>query len=321
MVKKKDRSNGPSGITVASEALHLLRTAPFHITACYFFGTLPFLLLMIYFCSDMSRGAYAHKHCLPVSMWLVILFVWMKTWQSLFAAKLMTFVKGKEEPPWPVRRFLKVALYQAVIQPVGLLLIPFSMFLMVPFGYVYAYFQNITVLDNGESGIMELNQRASKMATLWPKQNHILMWILNPWLLGAGLLTLLACAALLKNFIPDLSYMEGTAMYYVMLILLLNVLVFTLLVIAPFSCTVFVNLAAMLAVLPFLLKMLFGIETVFTMSGQFAILNTTFLIIVSALSCMVIDPLCKAAYVLRCFYGESQTSGYDLLSSLREVKD
>jgi hypothetical protein len=69
-------------------------------------------------------------------------------------------------------------------------------------------------------------------------------------------------------------------------------------------------------VLPVLLKMLFGIETVFTRSGL-SLINTTFLAATLALAYLCIDPIVKTIYALRCFYGESQRSGADLKAQLR----
>jgi len=79
---------------------------------------------------------------------------------------------------------------------------------------------------------------------------------------------------------------------------------------------VFINIATAVLLLPYLLKMLVGIESTLTRSGG-AILNTTFLAITLSLTYLVANPLAKAVYLLRCFYGESLETGEDLRAELR----
>src|SRR5262245_31280797 len=69
-------------------------------------------------------------------------------------------------------------------------------------------------------------------------------------------------------------------------------------------------------VIPGLLKMLFGMESVFS-RNPFSMLNTTLLAVVSGLAYLTIDPVVKTAYTLRCFYGESLNSGEDLKVRLK----
>jgi len=74
----------------------------------------------------------------------------------------------------------------------------------------------------------------------------------------------------------------------------------------------------MVLVIPQALKLFFGIETIFTLSGMH-IFNTTFMAVVCALTYLCLDPLVKAAYTLRCFYGEAVQTGEDLKVELRSL--
>jgi hypothetical protein len=87
---------------------------------------------------------------------------------------------------------------------------------------------------------------------------------------------------------------------------------------SAFGLFVCFNLMSACFVLPRLIKMLFGIETVFTRSGL-SLLNTTFFAATLALAYLCVDPIVKTIYVLRCFYGESQRSGADLKAELRNA--
>ena len=82
---------------------------------------------------------------------------------------------------------------------------------------------------------------------------------------------------------------------------------------------IFLNVGIACFGLPFLLKMFFGIETPVTQQ-PLTLFNTTFLAATMALTYLAVDPLVKAAYALRCFYGDSILSGEDLKAELRSLK-
>lgn len=71
------------------------------------------------------------------------------------------------------------------------------------------------------------------------------------------------------------------------------------------------NLATGFVAVPWLANRLLGIQNIFGFAGNWW-LNTTFVASVSALTWLAVDPLVKAFYVLRVFYGRSQRTGEDL---------
>ena len=88
------------------------------------------------------------------------------------------------------------------------------------------------------------------------------------------------------------------------------------LVLAGFSLYVFLNWGMVCFLLPGLAKFLFGVESTFS-RDPFALLNTTFFAVVFGLTYLSVDPLAKAVYALRCFYGEARQSGEDLKADLK----
>src|SRR5436189_6227362 len=52
--------------------------------------------------------------------------------------------------------------------------------------------------------------------------------------------------------------------------------------------------------------------------SAFCLLNTTFFAAMFWTTYLCVDPVLKAVYVLRCFYGESRQSGDDLKAELRQ---
>ncbi len=253
-----------SALEVIEQAIHLLRTCPPAAWASYCAGTLPFVLGLLYFWTEMSRSPFAAEDLPAAALGLGMLFIWMKFWQALFARRLRGSLSGG-----PISLRLgdcwRVLLVQGAVQPFGLFLIPLSALPVVPFGWVFAFFQNVTALGetSGASGPSETLRQAARQSRLHPRQNLGVLGIL-----------------------------------------------------AGFSLLVFINWASVCYLLPRLIKLLFGIESVFT-RGWLSMLNTTFLVVILGLTYLSIDPITKAVYVLRCFYGQSVQSGEDLKAELR----
>ncbi len=80
-----------------------------------------------------------------------------------------------------------------------------------------------------------------------------------------------------------------------------------------------VNVLLILVAVPYLARTFTGSENLFTRSG-IHIMNSTSLAVVWLVAHFLCDPLLKAVYVLRCFYGESLHSGEDLQVELRRLR-
>jgi hypothetical protein len=156
-------------------------------------------------------------------------------------------------------------LTQAALQPVGLFVLPLALVLTLPFAWVFAFYQNLAALCEGDSSELgPLIKNSFRQAGLWPRQNHLI-----------------------------LALMSG------------------------FAFCVFLNSAMVCFLLPGLLKMLFGTESIFARSSA-SMLNTTFFATMFGVTYLCVDPLVKVVYALRCFYGESIESGEDLKAELKQ---
>ena len=87
-----------------------------------------------------------------------------------------------------------------------------------------------------------------------------------------------------------------------------------------FAIFVWLNVLAAMLLVPVLLKMFLGIETVFSRHIDGLLFNPIFYAATFAALYLCIDPLRKAVAVLRCFYGNSLRSGEDLEVQLRTVR-
>lgn len=267
-MKSRQAMAGPAALDLLEEAVHLLRSAPARVWLAYYVGAVPFTLGLLFFWADMSCGAFARQRCAGAALGLAVLFLWMKCWQSGFAAALASQMAGAPAPAWGWARCRRLLLVQGGLQPLRLLVLPLALLAMLPFPWVFAFYENLTALGHGaEPGLRSVLRRAAAQARLWPRQNHLLL----------VLLALLAA------------------------VLWLNALV------------------AVMAV-PQLLKLFLGIETAFTRAGVWVLFNTTFLAVTVAIAWLMLDPLVKAVYTLRCFYGEARTDGADLVAELTRAR-
>ena len=260
-VKTKDSQGA---LDLMDEAVHLLRRAPFSILLCYFIGSGPFVLGLLYFWTDMAMSPFAARHCAEAAAGITLLYLWMKCWQSVYATRLYSYVANQPDPKFTASRVFRMIVQQTALQPYSFLILAIASLVFFPFGWIYAFYQNLSVIGNGkEHDVKKTRLKAWRLAMLWPGQNHRLI-----------------------------------AIFFL------------------FAVVVFFNLRALLFIVPFLIRTLLGIETVFTLSGEH-FLNTTFLAVVFGMTYLAVNPLIKAVYVLRCFYGESLKSGADLVGELK----
>ncbi|MCL4217771.1 MAG: DUF4129 domain-containing protein, partial [Candidatus Hydrogenedentes bacterium] len=183
-----------------------------------------------------------------------------------------------------------------------------SLAAFVPFPWVYAFYQNATVLDDGQdASIMALVRRSLRQTRLWPRQNFVVLWLTCPYLL-------IWVVVLWQALLPAATGATGEWSHFIFY-LYAAILSILLLVLNPFPVAVAMNLAVLIYFIPSVIEMLLGVETELARSMGFS--STMIAAIVCALTYLCLDPLLKAAYVLRCFYGESLESGADLRADLR----
>lgn len=169
---KVARDKGIGALELIEEATSLLRGAPVDVLVLYYLGALPFMLGLLYFWADMSRNADADARLAGASLLLAMLFIWMKYWQSRFCGELSR-LRLNGSLPSPATG---VALAQTAFQPWNFVVMPLALLVTLPFGWCFAFFQNITVIG-GDSDLGRIYRRARSQALLWQGQNHVLMGI------------------------------------------------------------------------------------------------------------------------------------------------
>ena len=177
-MKKAPRHHSKSAILLLEEAVHLLRKAPMFLLSGYYIGTLPFILGLFYFWADMSRSADAQSYHAVASLGVALLYIWMKCWHVMFAARVKMNISGQPLPQWSFQRLLSLVATQTLIHATAFFILPLAALLAIPFGWCYAFYQNVTAEGITElSDLKALCKKAWFQARLWPRQNHMLLSI------------------------------------------------------------------------------------------------------------------------------------------------
>jgi hypothetical protein len=92
-----------------------------------------------------------------------------------------------------------------------------------------------------------------------------------------------------------------------------------LLLLAILYLVLVVNLAILLALLPQLVRVLTGYESVFSRGGTYFVRNSLFWLATLAVAWIAFDPFIQAVYCIRYFKLESRETGEDLRAALRDT--
>jgi Domain of unknown function (DUF4129) len=249
------RPGDRGALEIVDEAVHLLRRAPAGTLLLFYAGSLPFILGLLTFWEDMRRSALARRHDLQAALGLALLYLWMKILQAAFARRLRGSLGAAAPPPRRWRERLHDAAVQSGWQPTSLFVLPLAFLIMLPFGWVTAFYHSLGVTSDYAA--------AKRQTMLWPRQNHLMILFLH-----------------------------------------------------LFGLLVFLDILIALFIAPFLLHALLGIDTPIARSPM-TLFNSTMLAAACGFTYLAMAPLVRAAYVLRCFYGDSLRTGEDLLVELR----
>jgi hypothetical protein len=311
-VKRRAESDA-SVLELLESSVHLLRGSSPATFLWYYAGSVPFVLAFLFAWTRVSRPGIADGEVAGLALLLTVLFVWMKAAQAWFAARLAARALDAAAPEFTPARLACVVRRQIRYQVPALLWLPLSLLLVVPFAWAHAYAQNLCVLSGDTASPDDvLRRRAREQALLWPVQNHLAIWLVSPRLLLTTVAVVFGAAHwfIVSGLLP-------TAPFAFLTVLLIVVLVVW--PCSPFGFALAANVAAVVLAVPFLVESLSGLRTAAVVSPLAAVGNTTFLAVVMGLTYLALDPVMKAAYVLRCIRGESLRTGADLLAALRRA--
>lgn len=204
--RKPERPSGQPAVEVVEEATHLLRQLPARGWLLFHGTSIPFVLMLLVFWSEMARAPDASDRLVSEALILAALYILMKCGHAAFGDLLLSRLRrDPERPPrLTLRQWLRLASSQSLIHatmPWVLLLASLPMF---PLAWVYAFYRNASLLACGharsEDPLFSLLGRSLKVAYHAPRSNHALLLILP-----LVALLLWVNAMVLSIFIPQLA--------------------------------------------------------------------------------------------------------------------
>ncbi len=170
------RTGGP--VEMLEEAVHLLRGAPAAAVAAYLAGSVPFLVGLLFFWTEMSRSRNAEADLFVEALGMALLFLWMNGWKAVFAGRLRRQLEGAGVPPWTWQRVWRVGVVQSAVQPLKLVVMPLAALAILPAAWTCAFFRNVTSLADSGQRPGEVLRQARRQASLWQRENWIALAIL-----------------------------------------------------------------------------------------------------------------------------------------------
>ena len=312
-MKAADKAARPlSAFLLVDEAVQLVRRVPLTTLALYYVGSIPFIVGVLIFWASMSQSGVAYRVLPVASLGLALLFIWMKACQALYSSQLHSFLLDEPLRLWSWRRCGRVLANQAALHATSVFVLPVAIVLLFPLGWVYAAYQSATVLDNGEErDSRKLVQNAIEMAKLWPGQNHLVIWLLSPMLMCSAGVFALGLVPFLQSV--DSPLIATMGMFYAFLFSLATVLL------SPVATMMALNIVSMIFMVTTMLPGMAGFRGTF-IDNPFLLINTTLIALTIGLLYLLLDPVLKSAYVLRCYYGQSLRTGADVRTQLRRAR-
>ncbi|SHJ23611.1 hypothetical protein SAMN02745216_01270 [Desulfatibacillum alkenivorans DSM 16219] len=175
--RKKTADEKPA-LDLVEESVQLLRQGGLSLALPYLIGTVPFIIALLFFISDMGASPFAKQHLVPYSFALTVLFLWMKTCHLIFVQSILAGLYDQEPPG--LKKILRALPSQAFIHAMGFIALPIAAMIALPIGWTIAFFQNALCIDfNKPIGLKSAWRQAWTQAMLWPGQNHAALFVLS----------------------------------------------------------------------------------------------------------------------------------------------
>lgn len=173
----RSQTQDKPGIDLIDETALMLRHLGLGNLLTYYVGALPFCLAFLYFWTAMSTSVSAIRLAVPGAFVLTVLYFWMKCWQTRFCALVWRELSPDRTVDWDRQTWLLTLSRHVRYQPWGLVIVPIALSLAIPFGWAFAFYQNLTVsahFDRQEGQQSYVGRAWEQAFHLW-RQNHAVL--------------------------------------------------------------------------------------------------------------------------------------------------
>lgn len=302
----------PGGFALVEAAVDRARRSPIPVLAAHIIGTAPFVAGVIAFWATMASSGTAAQVLPAASLGVAALYLWMVLWQSRAMHLQLAWISDESPPHWGLAEAFRTLCRQGLIQATALLLYPIATLVLVPLPWLHAFYHHAAALDDGRRRpLRSLVAEAATHATRWPRQNLVLTWLLSP-------LIYVVIGMVWLNLMPVISMVDDVFLAS-MLIVYVAMVSLVMLPLAPFAIVALLNVVNACLLFFILLYAFIGVQTPFVMALE-AAANQTYFAAMLGLAYLMLDPVCRTAYVLRTHHAQSRVSGADLQVALRRLR-
>ena len=176
----------PAALEGIEEAMVLLKRLGLGAYWAFAAGTAFFLWALLYYWAYMSRNALASTRLSEFALLLALAYAAMKAGHAHFFRSLMAELHGEPSARAGAGWWGKAILFQALLQPISLFLIPLALILTLPYPFVSSFFRNALWVRE-EDGFATWLGRSAALARLWPRQNaYQQIFLAGAWIVLAG---------------------------------------------------------------------------------------------------------------------------------------
>jgi len=200
-------------LELLDDSYSLLRDLPVAAWTWLLCGSVPFVLLLLYFWTDMSRAPDAARRLVDGALWLALAYAFMKVCHAWFGEHMLSRLRGEARVRGlSANAWARLVASQVVVHslmPAALIL---SSLAALPFAWVFAFFHNASILAVGhfrEGGTCRaLVSKAVEAARFAPRQNHAMIAVCGVAAFLAWL-NLLLLAFLLPSLVKVFSGVDN----------------------------------------------------------------------------------------------------------------
>ena len=182
-MKLSRQVEGKEAVDLLEEAILTLRRVPFLAWAGLYLGALPYVLVFLLYLMNLAHNPAVSEELVGYSALLALLYVWLRVWQTVFAAQVWRVRAGTDVSAWSFRSVLHVWRDHLRYSAVSLIGLAVSTLLVFPLAWHYALHQNLVLLVlpgfDGRNSRVGMLRRSWQQARLWPGQNHLIMLLLG----------------------------------------------------------------------------------------------------------------------------------------------
>jgi len=160
-----------SPIDVLERAFSLAARQPTTVFTHYF-GSVPFLIGLLWFVDEMRTSRGALDRCLPEACGVALLYLWMNYCRARFSGALRARLEGRAIRDWSAQDSVRLFGVQSRFQGLKLFVMPIAAASLIAWPWTTAFFRNVTNLAaEPSSQDVGVSRVARNQANLWQRQN------------------------------------------------------------------------------------------------------------------------------------------------------